>query len=44
MGQAGDPSTGAFSLHPPQTRLNQYKAYLQDGATITTSPHKLYGP
>jgi hypothetical protein len=24
--------------------LEQYKPYIQDGKTIITSPHKLYGP
>ena len=24
--------------------LEQYKPYIQDGATVVTSPHKVYGP
>ena len=24
--------------------LEQYKAYIQDGKTVVTSPHKIYGP
>ncbi len=24
--------------------LEQYKSYIQDGATVVTSPHKVYGP
>ena len=43
MGQAGDPSTGVSSCSH-QNATGQYKPYLQDGATISTSPHKVYVP